>query len=80
MMPQLLATVAERLSLKRREVCSATGSALAAAPLSPCSLNFARARADVGQLTDSLDDYQKSLALRHRLVRVDPTNAQCRYD
>jgi tetratricopeptide (TPR) repeat protein len=80
MMPQLLATVAERLSLKRREVCSATGSALADAPLSPCSLNFARAWADVGQLTDSLDDYQKSLALRHRLVRVDPTNAQWRYD
>ena len=80
MMPQLLATVAERLSLKRREVCSATGSALADAPLSPCSLNFARAWADVGQLTASLDDYQKSLALRHRLVRVDPTNAQWRYD
>ena len=80
MMPQLFATVAEKLSLKRREVCLATGSALADAPLSPCSLNFARPRTDVGQLTDLLDDYQKSLAFRHRLVRIDPTNAQWRYD
>ena len=32
------------------------------------------------QHTGVLQDYQKSLALRHRLVSIDPTNAQWRYD
>ena len=80
-MPQLFAVVAEKLSFKRREVGSATNPALANAHhLSPCSLNFARVRNDFGQLTGVLEDYQKSLALRHRLVRIDPSNAQWRYD
>jgi tetratricopeptide (TPR) repeat protein len=35
---------------------------------------------DVGHLTGVLEDYQRSLALRHRLVRIDPSNAQWRYD
>lgn len=81
MLPQLFAAAAEKLSVKRREVCSAPNQALANAHhLSPCSLNFARVPNDFGQLTGMLEDYQKSLALRHRLVRIDPTNAQWRYD
>ena len=80
-MPQLFAVLAEKLSFKRREVGSATNPALANAHhLSPCSLNFARVPNDFGQLTGVLEDYQKSLALRHRLVRIDPSNAQWRYD
>ena len=35
---------------------------------------------DFGQHAGLLADYQKSLALRHRLVCIDPTNAQWRYD
>jgi tetratricopeptide (TPR) repeat protein len=81
MLPQLFAAAAEKLSFKRREVCSVTNQALANAQhLSPCSLTFGRVANDFGQLTGMLEDYQKSLTLRHRLVRIDPTNAQWRYD
>ena len=78
---QLLADAAEKLSFGRRAVCSATNQALANAHhLSRCSLNFARVPNDLAQHTGVLQDYQKSLALRHRLVSIDPTNAQWRYD
>jgi hypothetical protein len=81
MWPKLFAAAAEKLSFAGREICSATNQALANAHhLSPCSLNFAREPNDFGQHTGVLADYQTSLALRHRLVRIDPTNAQWRYD
>jgi tetratricopeptide (TPR) repeat protein len=78
MLPQLFAAAAEKLSFKSREVGPVT---LANAhQLSPYSLNLVSVPKDFGQLTGALEEYQKSLALRHRLVRIDPTNAQWRYD
>lgn len=68
----------EKLSTGRREVCSPTNPD--AHHPNPSSMNFARVPNDFGRPTGLLEDYQKSLALRHRLVRIDPTNAQWRYD
>ena len=73
MWPQHFTAAVERLSLRHREVCSATNQASASAH-HPSLPN------DLGQQTSVLEDYQKSLALRHRLVSIDPTNAQWRYD
>ena len=73
MWPQHFTAAVERLSLRHREVCSATNQASASAH-HPSLPN------DLGQQTNVLEDYQKSLALRHRLVSIDPTNAQWRYD
>src|SRR5665809_166019 len=69
---------AEKLSTGRHEVCSPPN--LNAHHPTPSNLNFARAPNDFGQHAGLLEDYQKSLALRHRLVRIDPSNAQWRYD
>lgn len=69
---------AEKLSTGRHEVCSPTN--LNAHHPTPSSLNLARVPNDFGQHAGLLEDYQKSLALRHRLVLIDPTNAQWRYD
>ena len=76
MWPQRFTAAVERLSLRHREVCSAANQALASAHHpTPGGLDLARL-----QYTGVLEDYQKSLALRHRLVSIDPTNAQWRYD
>jgi tetratricopeptide (TPR) repeat protein len=81
MWPQRFTAAVERLSLRHREVCSATNQASASAHHpTPGGLDLARLSNDLGQHTDVLEDYQKSLALRHRLVCADPTNAQWRYD
>ena len=69
---------AEKLSTGRREVCSPPNPN--AHHPTPSSLDFARVPNDFGQHAGLLADYQKSLALRHRLVCIDPTNAQWRYD
>ena len=81
MWPQLFTAAAVKLSFARSKVCSTTNQALASAHhLSSCSLNFDRELNDFGQHTGVLEEHQKNLALRHRLVRIDPTNAQWRYD
>jgi tetratricopeptide (TPR) repeat protein len=81
MWPQRFTAAVERLSLRHREVCSATNQASASAHHpTPSGLDLARLSNDLGQHTGVLEAYQKSLALRHRLVCVDPTNAQWRYD
>jgi len=81
MLLQLFADAAEKLSFGRREFCSATSQALANAHHpTPCHLNFAQGPRHFGQRTGMLEDYQKRLALRHRLVCIDPTNAQWRHD
>jgi tetratricopeptide (TPR) repeat protein len=76
MWPQRFTAAVERLSLRHREVCSAANQASASAH-HPTPGGFDLARL---QYTGVLEDYQKSLALRHRLVSIDPTNAQWRYD
>lgn len=81
MLLQLFADAAVKLSFACRKVRSTTDLALANPHhLLPYSLNFAREPIDFGQHAGVLEEYQKSLALRHRLVRIDPSNAQWRYD
>jgi tetratricopeptide (TPR) repeat protein len=81
MLLQLFTHAAGKLGIWRGEACSLANQALANAHQpTPCPLNLACLPNAFRDRNAVLEDYEKSLALRHNLVRIDPTNAQWRHD
>jgi tetratricopeptide (TPR) repeat protein len=81
MLPQLFAHAAGKLGIWRGQTSSLANQALPNAHRpTPCPLNLACLPIAFREPSALLEDYQKSLALRHNLVRIDPTNVQWRHD
>jgi tetratricopeptide (TPR) repeat protein len=81
MLLQLFAHAAGKVGSSWGQACSLAKQALANPhqPI-PCRLSLACLPSIFRDQSALLQDYEKSLALRQNLVRIDPTNAQWRHD